>query len=116
MKLFDAASATSNANTAGLPFTATAMFTASGTITTVAPTFEITIVKNVVSSTTASSSCHALGCPSARKSSCAIHAPAPVESTAQPSGIKHAIKKIERQLIDWYASSIDSTPVSSMPN
>ena len=45
-KLFDAASATINANAVGLPFDAIAMLIAIGTITTVAPTWLITRVKH----------------------------------------------------------------------
>src|SRR5258706_1470598 len=87
-KLFDALNATSIANAAGLPPVASAILIASGTMTTVAPTLDITMPKNVVSSATANSSCQILGWFSARSSSCASQAPAPVASTAQPSGIK----------------------------
>src|SRR5687768_18389535 len=100
MKLFDAESATINANALGLPSAASARLIASGTTTIVAPTWLITSENAVVSTPTSSSSTHT-GVPLGSCSSeCpATHAAAPLESIAQPSGIRHAIRNTVRQLI-----------------
>src|SRR3546814_1926842 len=89
MKLFDADSATISANAVGLPPTASARLIASGTITMVAPTWLITSENSVVSNAMASWITHT-GRPSGRRSMLcpATHAAAPLESIAQPSGIK----------------------------
>src|SRR3546814_1057061 len=89
MKLFDADSATISANAVGLPPTASARLIASGTITMVAPTWLITSENSVVSNAMASWITHT-GRPSGRRSMLcpATHAAAPLESIAQPSGIR----------------------------
>src|SRR5688500_562076 len=96
---FEAENTTIIANTAGFAFAASAMLIASGTITTVAPTFDMTCVKKLVRIATATSSPQ-IGTPSSTSSVArAIQAAAPLESTAQPSGIRQAIRKIVRQPI-----------------
>src|SRR3546814_550506 len=129
MKLFDADSATISANAVGLPPTASARLIASGTITMVAPTWLITSENSVVSNAMASwitdvhmavvaptwrnTSGNSVGSnamagwithtgrPSGRRSMLcpATHAAAPLESIAQPSGIRQAIRKTVFQLI-----------------
>src|SRR5689334_17954461 len=100
MKLFEADSATISANAVGLPPAASARLMASGTVTIVAPTWLITSENNVANSATRISSNHT-GVPVGNRSMVcpATHAAAPLESIAQPSGIRHAIRKTVFQLI-----------------
>src|SRR3546814_4164632 len=100
MNLVDADIATISANSVGRPPTASARLIASGTITMVEPTWLITSENSVVSSAIASWISHT-GRPSGRRSMLcpATHAAAPLESIAQPSGIRQAIRKTVFQLI-----------------
>src|SRR6478672_9668150 len=101
MMLLEPDKATINANAVGLPPTASARLMASGTITIVDPTLPITTANIIVSSAIAASMAQG-GSPSGNRSSAwpAAQAAAPVESTAQPSGISDAIRNTVRQLID----------------
>src|SRR5688500_2873771 len=100
MKLLDADKATISANAVGLPPAASARLTAIGTITMVAPTWLITSENSVVNIATASSIAH-IGRPSGKRASVcpATQAAAPLESIAQPSGIRQAIRNTVFQLI-----------------
>src|SRR5688572_29307868 len=100
MKLFEADNATIRANAVGLPPAASARLTASGTTTMVAPTWLMTNENIVVSKPMKISSNHT-GVPLGRRSMVwpAIHAAAPLESIAQPSGIRQAIRNTVFQLI-----------------
>src|SRR5690606_13303202 len=111
MKLLDADNAVISANAVGSPPTASAKLTANGTITMVAPTWLMTSENKVVSSPSASCSSHA-GVPSGSCSTLlpATHEAAPLESIAQPSGIRQAIRNTVFQLIAEYASSMWITP------
>src|SRR4249919_569301 len=101
MMLLEPDKATINANAVGLPPTASARLIASGTMTIVEPTLPITTANIIVNSEIAASMAHG-GSPSGKWSSAlpATQAAAPVESTAQPSGIRDAIRKTVRQLMD----------------
>src|SRR5687767_10542099 len=100
MKLLDADSATINANAVGSPPAANARLIASGTTTIVAPTWLITREKAVVSSPSSTWSSHS-GVPVGSRSIVwpATQAAAPLESMAQPSGIRQAIRNTVFQLI-----------------
>src|SRR4029079_466930 len=98
-ELFDVEIATISAYTAGLPFDASAMLIAIGTIMTVAPTFETTCEKNSANTAMTVCSAHCGHWPRYRRISCASHAAVPVVSIAQPSGIRQASVKIVFQLI-----------------
>src|SRR5690606_40574396 len=107
MKLLDADSATTNAKAVGLPPAARAMLIASGTMTIAAPTWLITSENAVVSKPSASCSSQRGVAPGI----CSIvwpatQAAAPLESIAQPSGIRQAIRNTVFQLIAEYASSM----------
>src|SRR5688500_1225195 len=93
MKLLDADSATISANAVGFPPAASARLIAIGTITIVAPTWLMTSENSVVNSPIATSITHT-GKPSGNRSMVwpAIQAAAPLESIAQPSGIRQAIR------------------------
>src|SRR5688500_11821462 len=100
IRLLDADNATIRAKAVGLPPAASARLIAIGTITMVAPTWLITSENSVVSSPSATSITHT-GKPSGRRSMVcpAIHAAAPLESIAQPRGIRQAIRNTVFQLI-----------------
>ena len=100
MKLFEADSATMSANAVGSPPAASARLMAMGTITMVAPTWLMTSENAVVSRPIAISSSQT-GVPSGSLSSecAATHAAAPLESIAQPSGMRHAIRNTVFQLM-----------------
>src|SRR5450432_1748716 len=89
-KLLDVEMATINAYTAGLPFEASAMLIAIGTIITVAPTLETTCEKNKARMAITACNPHCGQAPRYRSTSCSIHAAAPVVSIAQPRGIRQA--------------------------
>src|SRR5579885_1435242 len=116
MKLFEVEIATISAYTAGLPLAASAMLIAIGTMMTAAPTLETTCEKNSASTAITACSAHCGQEPRWRSTSCAIQAAVPVESIAQPSGIRQARVKMVFQLIAWYASSMSRTTEHSMPN
>ena len=86
----EVASATVNANTAGLAPAPIAILTASGTSNTVAPTFDITSVKKVASSATAAWITQIGMSPTTSRVCSAIHFAVPLVSTARPSGIRLA--------------------------
>ena len=114
-KEFEAASATVRANTAGFAPAPRAMLMASGTSSTVAPTFDISRVKAVVSTARAPCSTHSGTSPSRCSVSCAIQAAVPVVSTASPSGNRPASRNTLCQPTDRYASSMVMTPLRIMP-
>src|SRR5690606_1939838 len=100
IRLFEAASAVTSANTNGSPPAARATLMAIGTITMVAPTWLITSAKQVVSKPTMSWITHIGMTSGSRSSVCpATQAAAPLESIAQPSGIGEAIRNTDVQLI-----------------
>ena len=95
---FDVASATVSANTAGLAPAPIAILTASGTSSTVAPTFDITRVKKVASTATAAWMTQIGMVPTTLSVCSAIHLAVPEVSTARPSGISEASRNTVFQL------------------
>src|SRR3990167_3448678 len=91
-KLFDADSATSMAAASGLLPEASATLMAMGTITTVAPTLPITRLNMMVSRPSAACKPQTgIHGPTRSSACCATQFAAPVESIAQPRGIRQAI-------------------------
>ena len=74
------------------------MLTASGTSSTVAPTFDITRVKAVASTARAAWITQMGTSPRAVSVACAIQAAVPLDSTASPSGMSEASRKTVFQL------------------
>ena len=112
---FEVESATISAYIAGLAPVANAMLTEIGTRMVVAPTFDITRLKIVAITASATWMVSSGTSPRMTMISWAIQAAVPVRSIACPSGIRLASRKTVFQLTDRYASSMLSTPVSTMP-
>jgi hypothetical protein len=100
-KELDVAIATVRAKTAGLPPAPMAMFTASGTSSTVAPTFDMTRVKKVANTATAAWMTQIGMSPTTDRTCSAIHFAVPVVSTASPRGMSEASRKTVFQLTAW---------------
>ena len=92
-----------------------AIFTTSGTSSTVAPTFEITSVNPVANMAITVNRTTGETLPIKLRIARAIHAAVPVFSVAMPSGIRPANKKTVRQSTARYASSIVSTLHTIIP-